>query len=347
MTKWENTLDKYSVKIEENLSDFLKTEIDHVSSYHSFIERLYKDLYEFIFRGGKRLASCSSLLIYKGYTNKVDERILSVCSAMELYRHSILVHDDLIDNDNLRRGAMTIHKLYLKNENFRFGNGVAVFAGNILYTLSIKSLFNSGFESNKILNVLKILNNAFQDVNESQLLDLLFECNVPSVDNWYVMASKRAVSLFEASMSIGAILADVSNKEIQLLRKAAEHIGYCFDIQDDIIDTFASEEQYGKRPGGDLSKNKKPLHIIYTLKMANKSQIKFIRNAIQKDPFQNLPNIRRIVSGCGALEKAKKRSIEHANHAKRLILMTKLDDAVKKFFISFIDYVKDSLDWYS
>jgi geranylgeranyl diphosphate synthase type II len=86
-------------------------------------------------------------------------------------------------------------------------------------------------------------------VNESQVLDLLFEYKTPDVNEWYVMASKRAASLFKASLLVGAVLADASEKDLRLLGEAAEHIGYCFDIQDDIIDTFASEEQYGRRPG--------------------------------------------------------------------------------------------------
>lgn len=346
MTEYEKLLDENSAKIEKNLSNFLKKEIEFACGYHSFIESLYKNLYEFTFSGGKRLASCSTLLIYKGYSDKIDRKILSVCSGIELYRHSILIHDDLVDADKLRRGAKTIHAMYSEDYNTRFGDSVAIFAGNIYYTLAVNAFIDSTFSSNRILKVMRILNCAFKDVNDSQLLDLLFENKIPSIDEWYIMASKRAASLFRASMLIGATLANAPSKDVLLLKEAAENIGYCFDIQDDIIDTFASKDQYGRSPGEDLLKNKKPLHIVYTLMMASQSQLRVLQNITEKNISENLPKIRKIISDCGALEEAKKKSIQHAYKAKKLILETKMNDDVKNFYVSFIDYVKDSLNWY-
>jgi len=345
MSEWEKTLEEYSRTIENRLSSFLKDEVEDATAYHVFVGRLHRDLNDYVFRAGKRMASCSTLLAYKGFTDEIDDRILNVCVGIELYRHAILVHDDLVDDDELRRGAETIHKMYSQEQNVRLGNGLAVFAGNILYTLALKALSGSGFELDKTVKVLNLVNDAFQSVNESQILDLLFEYKTPNVDEWYIMASKRAASLFKASLSIGAVLADASEKDVQLLGEAAEHIGYCFDIQDDIIDTFASEEQYGRKPGGDLSKHKKPLHIVFTYQMADQSQLETFENAIGESPL-DLNTIRKTISDCGALEAAKNRSRKHADSARRLISETAMNDELKNFFISFIGYVKDSLNWY-
>jgi len=346
MSAWEKTLDKYGLMIEERLSSFLEKETKDASDYHDFIGRLYGDLHEYAARRGKRLASCSTLLTYKGFNKVVDDRILSVCVGIELYRHSILVHDDLVDGDQSRRGGSTIHKKYAQEHDARFGDCSAVFTGNMLYALALKALSGSGFEPGRIVQVSNVLNNAFQAVNESQVLDLLFEYKKPDVDEWYIMASKRAVSLFKASLLIGAVLADASENDLRLLREAAEQVGYCFDIQDDIIDTFASEEQYGRKPGGDLMKRKKPLHIVHTYMMANQEQLETFESAIQKRPQEDLSRIRRVISECGALEAAKNRSREHADSAKKLISETNMSQEVKGFFNSFIDYVKESLNWY-
>jgi len=297
-------------------------------------------------RRGKRLASCSTLLVYNGFNKEIDDRILHVCVGIELYRHSILVHDDLVDRDELRRGDSTIHKKYSQEHDTRFGDGLAVFAGNILYALALKALTSSGFEPSKVVQVLDMLNDAFRAVNESQILDLLFEYEKPDVNEWYVMASKRAASLFKASLLIGAVLADASDKDLQLLQEAGEHIGYCFDIQDDIIDTFASEEQYGRKPGGDISKHKKPLHVVYAYMMADPAQLEMIESAAHMGILEDLDRTRKVISDCGALEAAKSRSREHAESAKKLISETNMSAEVKDFFISFIDYVKESLNWY-
>ena len=183
-------------------------------------------------------------------------------------------------------------------------------------------------------------------MNESQVLDLLFEHKKPDVNEWYVMASKRAASLFKASLLIGAMLADASDRDLELLREVGEHIGYCFDIQDDIIDTFALEEQYGRKPGGDISKHKKPLHIVYTYMMADPAQLETIESAAYMGRLEDLEKIRKVISDCGGLEAAKSRSREHANLAKKLISETNMSPEVKDFFNSFIDYVKESLNWY-
>jgi geranylgeranyl pyrophosphate synthase len=346
MSVWERRLDEYGLKIKERLLSIFQREIEAAVAYHPFIGELYKDLCEYVARRGKRLASCSTLLTYRGFGKEVDGRILTVCAGIELYRHSILVHDDLVDDDSVRRGGCSIHRKYSRIKNKTYGEGVAVFAGNILYTLALKAFNSSGFESGKMLEVMIVLNDAFRAVNESQVLDLMFGYAKPDVKEWYVMASRRAASLFKASLVIGGLLADASTSDLQLLRDAAEHMGYCFDIQDDIIDTFASEEEYGRKPGGDLLKHKKPLHIVYMYALADKAQLETIERLVKEDTVESLGEVRGILSDCGALEAAKNRSREHAESAKNLIAETKMSREVKAFLTDFIDYVKGSLNWY-
>lgn len=92
----------------------------------------------------------------------------------------------------------------------------------------------------------------FKEVNESQILDLLFEYKDVDVGEWYTMASKRAASLFKTTTLTGAILANAPPEDIGLLKEVGMHIGYAFNIQDDIIDLFASKKQYGRDPGRDV-----------------------------------------------------------------------------------------------
>ena len=332
--------------IEEELSNFLLNETKNAQNYDEFIHELYKVIEEYIFRPGKRLASCSTLLTFKGLTGRINTRILKVCVGIELFRHSILIHDDLADDDKLRRGKPALHKIYSEKYDDSFGRNVTIFAGNILQTLAFKSIIKSGFEEKEINQVIDLLNSNFQNVNESQILDCLFEYYKPNVENWYVMASKRAATLFKASLLTGALLANANQKDLKLLEKAAENIGYCFDIQDDIIDTYASEENYGRKPGEDLIKKKKPLHIVYTYLKANPEQLKEFEKLILDEKLQNIDRIRNIISSSEALKEAKDHSKSHAETAKKLISETSLNDEEKKFFITFIDYIKDSLNWY-
>ena len=126
------------------------------------------------------------------------------------------------------------------------------------------------------------------------------------------------------------------------------HIGYSFDIQDDIIGTFASEEQYGRQTGGDILLGKKPLHVIYAYQLSNGDVQYQLRNVLKdrKAGEGDIDKVREIIKGCGALAKTKEVSRDHANKAIKLIDKTSLTVESKKFFKDLINFVSESLDWY-
>lgn len=345
---WEETLNYYGVLIDEEVRKFLVDAKNAAKAYHPFIEKVYSNIEEFVLRKGKKLASFSTLLTYEGYAGKIDNRILKACVSIELYRHCILVHDDLVDKDTQRRGGKTFHRLIAENYNDRLGYGTGVFVGDLMYALTLQALLNSGFSQEKLNRVTLLFSEGYRNINESQILDLLFEYKEPDVDEWYVMASKRAASLFETTILVGGILGDAPERDLQTLREAARHVGYSFDIQDDIIDTFASLEQYGRLPGGDIILGKKPLHIIYTFKLAGRDALDILKNLISKECISpdDLEAVRAIVRESGALETAKEKAKEHAEKAKTLIAKTSLSHETKKFFASMITYIEESLNWY-
>jgi geranylgeranyl pyrophosphate synthase len=345
--EWENLLDHYSLLIEQKLESYFSDVIESAKNYHQFIAKLYDNIREYSLRKGKRLASCSALLSYKGYTGKIDESILNVCVGIELYRHCILVHDDLVDKDMFRRGGKSFHKLFTIYDR-RFGEGVAVFTGDLIFSLALKCISKSGFPIEKVDKALSLLIEGYSEVNESQILDLLFEYTNPDVNEWSKMAHKRAASLFRAAILIGAILGDAPDCDIEWLKEAATNIGYSFDIQDDIIDTFATKEQYGRKPGGDLIRGKKPLHIILMLQRVSKDGLELLDNIINKRYITNheLETIKQVIRESEALKFAKEESKRHAEFAKNLIAKTSMNYEIKNFFFSFINYIEESLDWY-
>jgi geranylgeranyl diphosphate synthase type I len=311
---WEKTLDSYNVMIEKKLRDYFVEVKKQAVGYHPFIAKVYSDLEEFVLRRGKRLASYSTLLTYQGYADKVDSSILNVCVGIELYRHCILVHDDLVDRDNLRRGERTLHKVFVEDRDDRFGEGTAIFVGNIAYALATQAIIDSGFSEEKVAKSLLLLSKGYEEVNESQILDLLFEHEDVDVNEWRIMASKRAASLFKVTMLIGAILNGASESDQQILEEAAVNMGYSFDIQDDIIDTFSKEKEYGRPSCRDIASGKKPLHIIYALNVANREKAGSLRNFIDKKNLsqKDVDLIRALIEESGGLDTAKKISRQHS-----------------------------------
>ncbi len=337
-------LDSYGSMVEGDLKEQFAGLIKAGESYHPFIADTYEAVEEFVLRGGRRLSACSTLMVYKGYTNKIDESIVKISSGIELYRHSILVHDDIADDETMRRSGRTLHEIFADGRDAHFGTGSAIFAGNILYSLAIESVLDSGFDHDLLVEVLDLISSDYRDINESQVLDLLFEYKEPSTIEWQVMAGKRAASLFRTSMLAGAVPAKAHMKDMSMLEDAARHIGYAFDIQDDIIDTFASKDQYGRDPCGDITKRKKPLHIIIALERDR--HLASIMKGGDELTAAKIGEIQEIVRSSGALDAAKSISREHAKEAERLITNTSMNEEAKDFFVSFIKYVDESLDWY-
>jgi len=345
---WEETVEEYGRLVEDALRARFASIRREGEAYHPYIGGLYTSLEEYVSRRGMRFASFSAYLTYKGYGGVVDDRIRAVCAGLELYRHSILVHDDLVDGDEARRGGRAFHKLIAERYDDRFGEGVAVFMGNALFALAQEAVLNSGFDASKAGQVAALMAEGYRRVNESQVLDLLFEYREPSLDEWHVMASRRAASLFTLALKTGGILADASNLDLALLEEAGVHMGYSFDIQDDIIDTFATEEQYGRAPGGDLAQGKRPLHVMHALQRASEEDRAFLAKVRGEKPMplESLEHVRSIIRETGALDAAKNASKKHAERAKALIAKTGLGHDAKRLFDALITYVEESLEWY-
>jgi len=171
---------------------------------------------------------------------------------------------------------------------------------------------------------------------------VLFEYHEPDETEWYQMASKRAASLFRAAMLIGAILSNAPESEKEILRNLAEHMGYALDIRDDIIGTFATREEYGREPRGDITLFKKPLQLIYTLRYAKQGIVDIMRAMLKSGDIEG---IKEIIREYG-LARAKDTAWEHAAHAITLIDQTAMQDEVKQFFRALLRYSSESLDSY-
>ena len=345
---WETLLNQYTELIDRKVEEHLESLKAKAAKYHPFVLKTYENLEEYVLRKGKRLASCSTLLTYKGYTGEVDEKILNVCVGIELYRHCILLHDDLVDEDEVRRGGKSFHKLFPEVGGPRFGEGIAIFVGDLTYALSFEAIRDSGFVGEPLQKVLQLLAEGYREVNESQVLDLFFEHEEPSVEEWDKMASRRASSLFKFTILSGGMLGGAPSEDLRALGEAATHVGYAFDIQDDIIDTFASEQQYGRPPGGDLARGKKPLHVIYMLQLIKREELKALKSLLAKGKLteNELDTIRTLMKQTGALEKAKQKAKAHAYNAKALVAKTEMSEESKDLFNSFVDYITRSLEWY-
>jgi len=335
----EEELGRHSRWVEASLSRFLGN-FDRKSKYHPFVADLYRSIREFALRGGKRIASFTVALVCRGYGFGDLDALAVACDAIELYRHCILIHDDLVDGDDTRRGGPTLNRKYAELRDTRLGLGCSMFAGNIAFCLSLSRVLDSDLCTDLALGIIGEITRAYSDVNESQALDLWMEGADADLETWRRMASKRAASLFRATLRVGAMLSGAEG-DLETLGKAGEQMGFAFDIQDDIIDVFATAQDYGRQPGSDMKTLKRPLHVVLALRDASADQLAALRS-----PKTSLQKFRTILRDTGAVEEAREIAARHASRALKLIEKTGMNREAKDLFASLMAYMGQSLQWY-
>jgi len=264
----DNFKEEYEIrkrKIEESLSNFIS--IDEVSS------PLREAMRHLILAGGKRLRP---VLVYETYRicgGKDDEEILPPACSTELIHTFTLIHDDLpaIDNDDMRRGKPTVHKV--------FGEDIAILAGDALFIYGIEIFLKSKSKPEKILKALSSLLNALgpRGVIEGEVLDIKSVDMEPEKEYVRKIHTKKTAMFISSCLEIGAILGEAKEEEIKKFKEAGLEMGMAFQIQDDILDVTGDKEKLGKNVKKDA--NKMTYVRVYGLEKAKEIAQKHIDRA--------------------------------------------------------------------
>ena len=181
------------------------------------------------------------------------KNLLAPAAAIELLHNFSLVHDDIMDNDETRRGEPTVH--------VKWDIGTAILAGDGLLGLAYRKLLQTPNSTNTLL--VSLFTEAMLEICEGQALDKTFETQETVTENEYLeMISKKTATLIKLACEMGAIVAEASEKEINDLAQLGYNLGMGFQIQDDLLDILADEQLLGKKVGSDLAMNKKTIATI-------------------------------------------------------------------------------------
>jgi geranylgeranyl pyrophosphate synthase len=212
--------------------------------------------------GGKLLRPLLTLISSEAVGGSVAQA-MPAAVAVELVHNFSLVHDDIMDNDDLRRGRPTVHKKWDVN--------VAILAGDAVLVKAYQAL--SQVEDRFLMTVLKKFNEGILRVCEGQMMDMDFERrNDVSLDEYFAMIERKTGKLFSMACELGAILGGGADVEIQALRQFGAQIGRAFQIQDDLLDLSADEAVLGKDVGSDLYQDKKTFLMLYSREYASREQ---------------------------------------------------------------------------
>ena len=280
--------------------------------------QLYDAASYLIVNGGKRLRPFMVMKSCEILGGKPKDAMPSAC-AVEMIHNFTLVHDDIMDNDEMRHGVPTVHK--------KFGIPIAILAGDVLFSKAYQILTNSNLPSKATNELVSRLAKACVDVCEGQLLDIKMaeSKKIPSQANYIKMIEKKTSALFDVSCSMGAICAKAKQSDITKLSAFGRNLGIAFQITDDLIGVLGDPKMTKKPVGNDLREGKKSLPIVLAITKSKGNDKKIILKT-----FGNA--------------KATKRDIEKAVESIRALGIEKI---VRKQALLYSEKAQKSLNNYS
>ncbi|HEY0261696.1 MAG TPA: polyprenyl synthetase family protein [Chitinophagales bacterium] len=240
---------------------------------------------------------------------------LPAALAIELYHNATLVHDDIMDKADTRRGKPTVHKIY--------GINVAINTGDVMFASANK--FVSLTKKKNLTELEKIFNKTVIEVIEGQSLDMEFETKEMVSESEYLKMIKGKTSvLLAAALQMGAWIADASEKQQKQIYDFGLNLGLSFQLQDDFLDAFGDSKKVGKIKGGDILLNKKTLLLIKTLELAKPAQKKGLKSLLtEKNKSKKITEISSLMETTGA-KKYTEQKIEDY-YKKALSILKKMD----------------------
>ena len=248
---------KTSNEILKSVNDFL----DQLP-YERKPQSLYDPIRYVLSIGGKRIRPVLMLMAYNLYKDQPEDILMPAC-GLETYHNYTLLHDDLMDNADLRRGHETVHK--------RWDANTAILSGDSMLVLAYQRMAQVPAE--KLAEVLDCFTETALEIGEGQEYDMDFETRGDVKEEEYIeMIRLKTSVLLACAMKIGGILADAPEEDVKYLYKFGEQLGLAFQLQDDLLDVYGDPKVFGKAIGGDITSNKKTYMLINAYNRADEKQ---------------------------------------------------------------------------
>lgn len=260
-----------------------------IDQLHSDVDLVENIGHHLIDAGGKRLRPLMVLLTCKalGYS---EQQHLSLAAIIEFIHTATLLHDDVVDTSNLRRGRPTA--------NAEWGNAPSVLVGDFLYSRAFQIMVSIGN-----MDIMAILSNTTNVIAEGEVQQLINAKNPDLSEAAYLdVINKKTAVLFAAACETGAVLSGASAQQRTALKEYGLQIGIAFQLVDDALDYQGDAQTLGKNIGADLSEGKPTLPLIYAMDKGSEEQRTLIRHAIEQCDVSKLSAIIGIVQTTGALD---------------------------------------------
>ena len=242
---------------------------------------LYEPIKYVLSMGGKRIRPVLMLLAYNLFKEHPED-IMMQALGLETYHNYTLLHDDLMDKADLRRGHQTVHK--------RWNDNSAILSGDSMLVLAYQRMAQC--DAKYLSEVMELFTETALEIGEGQEYDMDFENrNDVAEDEYIEMIRLKTSVLLACAMKMGALLADASSEDAARLYKVGEQIGLAFQLQDDLLDVYGDPKVFGKAIGGDITSNKKTYMLINAINRANAAQHQELMHWIEAKDFDRQEKI--------------------------------------------------------
>jgi octaprenyl-diphosphate synthase len=283
-------------RVEALIGDRLESDVSLVRQVAEYI----------VASGGKRLRPALLLLACGAAGYRGDSRF-QLAAVVEFIHTATLLHDDVVDESELRRGRQTA--------NAAFGNAAAVLVGDFLYSRAFQMMVEADD-----MRVMRVLADATNTIAGGEVLQLMGSHD-PEVDEarYLEVIRRKTAKLFEASARLGAVLARSAPPIEDGLADYGMHVGTAFQLIDDVLDYSGDADSIGKTLGDDLAEGKPTLPLIYALRAGSPQQATLVRRAIVEGGRADFAGVLATIRACGALDYARQAAQREAESAKRSI----------------------------
>lgn len=313
------SIDEYRTEIETNIQGMVLPS--------GKFENLYGPIRYAMSAGGKRIRPVLTLMAADAFGGKSADAI-NPAMGLELFHNFTLLHDDVMDKSEVRRGRPTVHKKYDEN--------TAILSGDTMITLA--TMMVAQVDEDILKEVLYTFNEMAIKVYEGQQLDMDFEKeNNISLDDYLLMIANKTGALLGACAKIGALIGGGSKEDAEKMNEFGKLTGLAFQIQDDWLDTFGDATTFGKNIGGDINNGKKT--YLYVAAMSENSETANALREAYKIPAGDVrvKAVTKLYEKLGVNESAKKAVNHYSSQALKALNSTNLSEESKEVFRKFAE----------
>ncbi|MFW9964579.1 MAG: polyprenyl synthetase family protein [Candidatus Sifarchaeia archaeon] len=354
MTDYLESLKEEIVTVTKTLDKFFSDKVEQVASLGTWHKQYYSNIREYIMRGGKRLRPVLVILGYKAIKgDTVPENLYTAALSVEILHNGSLLHDDLIDHDETRRGGKTFHATYrdlyfdrTKNENASFDHGMtmAILGGDSLINLGASAITAANLDSDISSLCHHLYEFAFQHLVDGVLLEMnMINDETATSETYLKMVRMKTAVLFDRSLMMGAAAARATESQLKALEEFGIKVGQAFQVQDDILGSFGAEEKLGKSVSGDIREGKKTMLVFEAYARADDRQRKELDHLLGKPGItdQEIERVRELFRKTGALESTQNKMTQLLLAGQKALDRAEppLNTKYKEFLIGLSDFL--------